>query len=105
FDKNLSITDVNIHLIYKNGIISIKKFHFNLYNTYLSLIGKMNFSTNNAFLKVNISRLTVRNLCAYILNDMVNNKFRKWYCRNIDGDIVNTVVSFNGKFNNLINDN
>ncbi|KJH39993.1 hypothetical protein DICVIV_14095 [Dictyocaulus viviparus] len=51
----------------------------------------MNFSTNHTLLRVNI-------------NGIVNNKLKKWYCDNIDGDVVNTIISFNGKIDGLVND-
>ncbi|MGL9718235.1 MAG: YhdP family protein [Wolbachia sp.] len=103
-NKNLSITNVNVNLTYNNGVVSVKNFHFNLNGTYLSLMGKMNFSTDNALLRVNVSKFAAKDLCTYVPNDIVKNEFRKWYCDNIDGDIVNTIVSFNGKINSLIND-
>ncbi|WP_025263990.1 YhdP family protein [Wolbachia endosymbiont of Onchocerca volvulus] len=104
-NEDLSIANVNINLIYANGIIDVKNFHFNLYDIYISLMGKMNFSTSNALLRVNISKFAARDLCTYVPDGIVNSKFKKWYCRNIDGYIVNTVISFNGKVNNLINNN
>ncbi len=103
-NKNLAITNVNVNLTYSNGVISVKNFHFNLNGTYLSLIGKMNFSTNHALFRVNISRLVAKDLCTYVPDGIVNNRFKKWYCDNIDGDIVNTIISFNGKINSLVND-
>ncbi|QKX01706.1 hypothetical protein GOY13_02020 [Wolbachia endosymbiont of Cruorifilaria tuberocauda] len=103
--KGLPMTDVNINLTYGDRIISIKSFHFNLDNIYLSLIGKINFNTNNALLMVNISRLTTRDLCTYVPDGIVNNKFKKWYCNHIGGDIVNIITNFNGKINSLINNN
>ncbi|WP_395462836.1 AsmA-like C-terminal domain-containing protein [Wolbachia endosymbiont of Cantharis cryptica] len=101
-NKNLSITNVNVNLTYSDGIISIKNFHFNLNGTYLSLMGKMNFSTNHALLRVNISKFAAKDLCTYVPDGIVNNKFKNWYCDNIDGDVLNTIVSFNGKINNLV---
>ncbi|WCR58368.1 YhdP family protein [Wolbachia endosymbiont of Ctenocephalides felis wCfeJ] len=102
-NKNLSITNVNVNLTYNDGVISVKNFHFNLNGTYLSLMGKMNFNTNNVLLRVNISKLAAKDLCTYIPDGgIINNKFKKWYCDNIDGDIVNTIISFNGKINSLI---
>lgn len=100
--KNLALTNVN--LTYSDEIISIKNFHFKLNDTYLSLIGKMNFGTNHALLRVNISKLVAKDLCTYVPDGLVNNEFRKWYCNNIDGNIINTIISFNGKIDSLIND-
>ncbi|MDM8334971.1 YhdP family protein [Wolbachia pipientis] len=102
-DKSLAMTNVNVNLTYSDGIISVKNFHFNLNGAYLSLMGKMNFSTNNALLRVNVSKFAAKDLCTYIPDGIVNSEFKNWYCNNIDGDIVNTVISFNGKINSLIN--
>jgi hypothetical protein len=102
--KNLALTNVNVNLTYSDEIISVKNFHFKLNGMYLSLIGKMNFSTNHTLLRVNISKFAAKDLCTYIPDGIVNNEFKKWYCDNIDGDIVNTVISFNGKINSLVND-
>ncbi len=102
--KNLAFTNVNVNLTYSDEIISVKNFHFKLNDTYLSLIGKMNFGTNHALLRVNISKLVAKNLCTYVPDGLVNNEFRKWYCNNIDGNIINTIISFNGKIDSLIND-
>ncbi|QOD38207.1 YhdP family protein [Candidatus Wolbachia massiliensis] len=99
--KNLSVTNVNINLAYSDGIISVKNFHFNLNGSYLSLMGKMNFNTNHALLRVNISKLAAKDLCIYVPGGVVNDEFKNWYCDNIDGDIVNTIISFNGKINDL----
>ncbi|WP_353288482.1 MULTISPECIES: AsmA-like C-terminal domain-containing protein [unclassified Wolbachia] len=103
-NKNLALTNVNINLTYSNGIISVKNFHFKLNDTYLSLIGKMNFSTSHALLRINISKFAAKDLCTYVPDGVVNNKFKSWYCDNIDGDVLNTIVSFNGKINNLVDD-
>ncbi|MDR2548452.1 MAG: DUF3971 domain-containing protein, partial [Rickettsiales bacterium] len=103
-DKNLALTNVNVNLTYSDEIISVKNFHFKLNGMYLSLIGKMNFSTNHTLLRVNISKLAAKDLCTYVPDGIVNNRFKKWYCDNIDGDIVNTIISFNGKINSLVND-
>ncbi|MGL9688573.1 MAG: YhdP family protein [Wolbachia sp.] len=102
--KNLALTNVNVNLTYSDEIISVKNFHFKLNGMYLSLIGKMNFSTNHTLLRVNISKFAAKNLCTYVPDGIVNNRFKKWYCDNIDGDIVNTIISFNGKINSLVND-
>lgn len=102
--KNLALTNVNVNLTYSDEIISVKNFHFKLNDTYLSLIGKMNFGTNHALLRVNISKLVAKDLCTYVPDGLVNNEFRKWYCNNIDGNIINTIISFNGKIDSLIND-
>ncbi|QGT16236.1 hypothetical protein E0495_03015 [Wolbachia pipientis] len=96
-NKNLALTNVNINLTYSNGIISVKNFHFKLNDTYLSLIGKMNFGTSHALLRINISKFAAKDLCTYIPDSVVNSKFKSWYCDNIDGDVLNTIVSFNGK--------
>ncbi|WP_264718821.1 DUF3971 domain-containing protein [Wolbachia endosymbiont (group A) of Lasioglossum morio] len=96
-NKNLALTNVNINLTYSDGIISVKNFHFKLNGTYLSLIGKMNFSTSHALLRINISKFAAKDLCTYVPDGVVNNKFKSWYCDNIDGDVLNTIVSFNGK--------
>ncbi|MCA7010713.1 YhdP family protein [Wolbachia endosymbiont of Tribolium confusum] len=101
-DKNLALTNVNVNLTYNDEIISVKNFHFKLNGMYLSLIGKMNFSTNHTLLRVNISKFAAKDLCTYVPGGIVNNRFKKWYCDNIDGDIVNTIISFNGKINNLV---
>jgi hypothetical protein len=101
-NKNLALTNVN--LTYSDGIISVKNFHFKLNDTYLSLIGKMNFNTNHALMRVNISRFAAKDLCTYVPDGVVNSEFKSWYCDNIDGNILNTIVSFNGKINNLIDD-
>ncbi|MDX5495422.1 MAG: AsmA-like C-terminal domain-containing protein [Wolbachia endosymbiont of Nomada marshamella] len=103
-NKNLALTNVNINLTYSNGIISVKNFHFKLNDTYLSLIGKMNFGTSHALLRINISKFAAKDLCTYIPDSVVNSKFKSWYCDNIDGDVLNTIVSFNGKINNLVDD-
>lgn len=103
-DKNLALTNVNVNLTYSDEIISVKNFHFKLNDTYLFLIGKMNFGTNHALLRVNISKLVAKDLCTYVPDGLVNNEFRKWYCNNIDGYIINTIISFNGKIDSLIND-
>ncbi|WP_425383549.1 AsmA-like C-terminal domain-containing protein [Wolbachia endosymbiont (group A) of Melieria omissa] len=103
-NKNLALTNVNINLTYSSGIISVKNFHFKLNDTYLSLIGKMNFGTSHALLRINISKFAAKDLCTYIPDSVVNSKFKSWYCDNIDGDILNTIVSFNGKINNLVDD-
>ncbi|WP_353270384.1 AsmA-like C-terminal domain-containing protein [Wolbachia endosymbiont (group A) of Myopa testacea] len=103
-NKNLALTNVNINLTYSDGIISVKNFHFKLNDTYLSLIGKMNFSTSHALLRINISKFAAKDLCTYVPDSVVNSKFRSWYCDNINGDILNTIVSFNGKINNLVDD-
>ncbi|EEH12250.1 YhdP family protein, partial [Wolbachia endosymbiont of Muscidifurax uniraptor] len=103
-NKNLALTNVNINLTYSNGIISVKNFHFKLNDTYLSLIGKMNFSTSHALLRINISKFAAKDLCTYIPDSVVNSKFKSWYCDNIEGDVLNTIVSFNGKINNLVDD-
>ncbi|QTP61596.1 AsmA-like C-terminal domain-containing protein [Wolbachia endosymbiont of Wiebesia pumilae] len=103
-NKNLALTNVNINLTYSNGIISVKNFHFKLNDTYLSLIGKMNFSASHALLRINISKFAAKDLCTYVPDGVVNNKFKSWYCDNIDGDVLNTIVSFNGKINNLVDD-
>ncbi|MGL9757927.1 MAG: YhdP family protein [Wolbachia sp.] len=103
-ESNKAITSVNVKLVYRDGIISVKNFHFNLNGTYLSLMGKMNFGTNHALLRVNISKLVAKDLCTYVPDGLVNNEFRKWYCNNIDGNIINTIISFNGKIDSLIND-
>jgi len=103
-NKNLALTNVNINLTYSDGIISVKNFHFKLNDTYLSLIGKMNFSTSHALLRINISKFAAKDLCTYVPDGIVNSKFRSWYCDNIDGDVLNTIVSFNGKINNLVDD-
>ncbi|MDX5507575.1 MAG: AsmA-like C-terminal domain-containing protein [Wolbachia endosymbiont of Hylaeus sinuatus] len=103
-NKNLALTNVNINLTYSDGIISVKNFHFKLNDTYLSLIGKMNFSTSHALLRINISKFAAKDLCTYIPDSVVNSKFKSWYCDNIDGDVLNTIVSFNGKINNLVDD-
>ncbi|MDG7052660.1 MAG: DUF3971 domain-containing protein [Wolbachia endosymbiont of Alcedoecus sp.] len=102
--KNLALTNVNVNLTYSDEIISVKNFHFKLNGMYLSLIGKMNFSTNHTLLRVNISKFAAKDLCTYVPDSIVNNRFKKWYCDNIDGDIVNTIISFNGKINSLVND-
>ncbi|MGL9762272.1 MAG: YhdP family protein [Wolbachia sp.] len=102
--KNLALTNVNVNLTYNDEIISVKNFHFKLNGMYLSLIGKMNFSTNHTLLRVNISKFAAKDLCSYVPDGIVNNRFKKWYCDNIDGDIVNTIISFNGKINSLVND-
>ncbi|NSM56724.1 DUF3971 domain-containing protein [Wolbachia endosymbiont of Atemnus politus] len=102
--KNLSITNVNVNLTYSDGVISVKNFHFNLNSTYLSLMGKINFNTNNALLRVNISKLAAKDLCTYVPDGIVNNEFKKWYCNNVDGNIVNTIISFSGKISSLVND-
>ncbi|MDR0288756.1 MAG: DUF3971 domain-containing protein [Rickettsiales bacterium] len=102
--KNLALTNVNVNLTYSDEIISVKNFHFKLNGMYLSLIGKMNFSTNHTLLRVNISKFAAKDLCTYVPDGIVNNRFKKWYCDNIDGDIVNTIISFNGKINSLVND-
>ncbi|MBS9530601.1 AsmA-like C-terminal domain-containing protein [Wolbachia endosymbiont of Rhagoletis cerasi] len=96
-NKNLALTNVNINLTYSDGIISVKNFHFKLNGTYLSLIGKMNFGTSHALLRINISKFAAKDLCTYIPDSVVNSKFKSWYCDNIDGDVLNTIVSFNGK--------
>ncbi|WP_265041207.1 DUF3971 domain-containing protein [Wolbachia endosymbiont (group A) of Calamotropha paludella] len=96
-NKNLALTNVNINLTYSSGIISVKNFHFKLNDTYLSLIGKMNFGTSHALLRINISKFAAKDLCTYIPDSVVNSKFKSWYCNNIDGDVLNTIVSFNGK--------
>ncbi|WP_353283968.1 AsmA-like C-terminal domain-containing protein [Wolbachia endosymbiont (group A) of Lypha dubia] len=96
-NKNLALTNVNINLTYSNGIISVKNFHFKLNDTYLSLIGKMNFGTSHALLRINISKFAAKDLCTYIPDSVVNSKFKSWYCDNIDGDVLNTIISFNGK--------
>ncbi len=96
-NKNLALTNVNINLTYSDGIISVKNFHFKLNGTYLSLIGKMNFSTSHALLRINISKFAAKDLCTYVPDGVVNSKFKSWYCDNIDGDVLNTIVSFNGK--------
>lgn len=101
--KNLALTNVNVNLTYSDEIISVKNFHFKLNDTYLSLIGKMNFGTNHTLLRVNISKLVAKDLCTYVPDGLVNNEFRKWYCNNIDGNIINTIISFNGKIDSLIN--
>lgn len=103
-NKNLALTNVNVNLTYSDEIISVKNFHFKLNGMYLSLIGKMNFNTNHTLLRVNISKFAAKDLCTYMPDGIVNNEFRQWYCDNIDGDIVNTIISFNGKINNLVND-
>ncbi|MFP3021018.1 MAG: AsmA-like C-terminal domain-containing protein [Wolbachia sp.] len=103
-NKNLALTNVNINLTYSDGIISVKNFHFKLNDTYLSLIGKMNFSTSHALLRINISKFAAKDLCTYVPDGVVNSKFKSWYCDNIDGDVLNTIVSFNGKINNLVDD-
>ena len=54
----------------------------------LSLIGKMNFNTNHTLLRVNISKFTAKDLCAYVPDGIVNNRFKKWYCDNIDHGIT-----------------
>ncbi|MCA4775230.1 AsmA-like C-terminal domain-containing protein [Wolbachia endosymbiont of Mansonella ozzardi] len=102
--KNLALTNVNVNLTYSDEIISVKNFHFKLNGMYLSLIGKMNFSTNRTLLRVNINKFAAKDLCTYVPDGIVNNEFKKWYCDNIDGDIVNTIISFNGKINSLAND-
>ncbi|QKX02958.1 hypothetical protein GOY07_01925 [Wolbachia endosymbiont of Litomosoides sigmodontis] len=101
-DKNLTITNVNVNLSYSDGVIDVKDFYFNLNGTYLSLIGKMNFNTNHALFRVDISKFAAKDLCTYVPDDIINNEFKRWYCHNIDGDILNAVVSFNGKVNDLI---
>ncbi|WP_265021725.1 DUF3971 domain-containing protein [Wolbachia endosymbiont (group A) of Icerya purchasi] len=103
-NKNLALTNVNINLTYSDGIISVKNFHFKLNGTYLSLIGKMNFSTSDALLRINISKFAAKDLCTYVPDSVVNSKFKSWYCDNIDGNVLNTIVSFNGKIKNLFND-
>ncbi|WP_353284278.1 AsmA-like C-terminal domain-containing protein [Wolbachia endosymbiont (group A) of Lasioglossum fulvicorne] len=103
-NKNLALTNVNINLTYSDGIISVKNFHFKLNDTYLSLIGKMNFSTSHALLRINISKFAAKDLCTYVPDGVVNSKFKSWYCDNIDGNVLNTIVSFNGKINNLVDD-
>ncbi|WP_265035486.1 MULTISPECIES: DUF3971 domain-containing protein [unclassified Wolbachia] len=103
-DKNLALTNVNINLTYSDGIISVKNFHFKLNGMYLSLIGKMNFSTSHALLRINISKFAAKDLCTYVPDSVVNSKFKSWYCDNIDGDVLNTIVSFNGKIKNLVDD-
>ncbi|WP_341816687.1 AsmA-like C-terminal domain-containing protein [Wolbachia endosymbiont (group A) of Agelastica alni] len=103
-NKNLALTNVNINLTYSDGIISVKNFHFKLNDTYLSLIGKMNFSTSHALLRINISKFAAKDLCTYVPDSVVNSKFKSWYCDNIDGDVLNTIVSFNGKIKNLVDD-
>lgn len=103
-NKNLALTNVNINLTYSDGIISVKNFHFKLNDTYLSLIGKMNFSTSHALLRINISKFAAKDLCTYVPDGVVNSKFKSWYCDNIDGNVLNTIVSFNGKIKNLFND-
>ncbi|OAB82531.1 hypothetical protein WSTR_00115 [Wolbachia endosymbiont of Laodelphax striatellus] len=103
-DKNLALTNVNVNLTYSDETISVKNFHFKLNGMYLSLIGKMNFSTSHALLRVNISKLVAKDLCTYVPDGIVNDQFRKWYCGNIDGNIINTIISFNGKIDSLIND-
>ncbi|APR97737.1 YhdP family protein [Wolbachia endosymbiont of Folsomia candida] len=102
--KDLIPNSVNINLIYSNKIISVKNFHFKLKDTYLSLIGKMNFNTNHALMRVNISKIAAKDLCVYVPGGVVNDEFKSWYCDNIDGNILNTIISFNGKINNLIDD-
>ncbi|WP_088414117.1 YhdP family protein [Wolbachia endosymbiont of Wuchereria bancrofti] len=102
-NKNLAITNVNINLTYNDGVIGVKNFHFNLNGTYLSLMGKMNFSSNHALFRVNISKFAAKDLCTYVPDDIMNNEFKSWYCDNVDGNILNVIVSFNGKINNLIN--
>ncbi|MDX5462607.1 MAG: AsmA-like C-terminal domain-containing protein [Wolbachia endosymbiont of Tetragnatha montana] len=103
-NKNLALTNVNINLTYSDGIISVKNFNFKLNGMYLSLIGKMNFSTSHALLRINISKFAAKDLCTYVPDSVVNSKFKSWYCDNIDGDVLNTIVSFNGKINNLVDD-
>lgn len=103
-NKNLALTNVNINLTYSDGIISVKNFHFKLNDMYLSLIGKMNFSTSHALLRINISKFAAKDLCTYVPDGVVNSKFKSWYCDNINGDVLNTIVSFNGKINNLVDD-
>ncbi|MGL9718188.1 MAG: YhdP family protein [Wolbachia sp.] len=102
--KNLALTNVNVNLTYSDEIISVRNFHFKLNGMYLSLIGKMNFSTNHTLLRINISKFAAKDLCTYVPDSIVNNRFKKWYCDNIDGDIINTIISFNGKINSLVND-
>ncbi|MDN5247637.1 MAG: AsmA-like C-terminal domain-containing protein [Wolbachia endosymbiont of Tyrophagus putrescentiae] len=97
-DKNsTTLRDVNIKLVYHDQLLSVKNFHFNLKDMYLSLVGKMNFGTNHALLRVNISKFSAKDVCAYMPDSAA--KFKDWYCSNIDGDIVNTVIDFSGKVN------
>ena len=99
------LTNVNINLTYNERIVNIKNFNFKLNGTLLSLVGKINFNTNHSLLRMNISKFEAKDLCTYVPDDAVNAEFKKWYCDNIAGDIVNTVLSFNGKTNNLTNGN
>ncbi|MGL9732972.1 MAG: YhdP family protein [Wolbachia sp.] len=102
-NKNLALTNVNVNLTYSDEIISVKNFHFKLNDMYLSLIGKINISTKHTMLRVNISKFAAKDLCIYVPDGTMNNRFKKWYCDNIDGDIVNTIIVFNGKINSLVN--
>ncbi|MBV0899699.1 MAG: DUF3971 domain-containing protein [Wolbachia endosymbiont of Fragariocoptes setiger] len=101
-DKNINIlNNVNIKLEYYDEIINIKNFHFKLKESYFSLIGKVNIHTNHALLRMNISKTSAHNLCVYTPNGMINDKFRSWYCDNIDGNISNGIIEFRGKINNI----
>ncbi|MDD9336751.1 MAG: AsmA-like C-terminal domain-containing protein [Wolbachia sp.] len=104
-NKSSTLNNVNINLIYSNGTISIKNFHFKLNDMYLSLIGKMNLGTNHALLRMNISKFATKDLCIYVPYGVVNDEFKSWCCDNIDGNVLNMIVNFNGKINNLINGN
>ncbi|WCR53649.1 MAG: hypothetical protein PG981_000671 [Wolbachia endosymbiont of Ctenocephalides orientis wCori] len=104
YDKNRALTNVNANLTYSDRNINIKNFNFKLNDTMLSLVGKMNLNTSHALLRMNISKFEAKDLCTYVPDGVVNDNLKKWYCENIAGDIVNTVLSFNGKVNDLIND-
>ncbi|WP_168464718.1 YhdP family protein [Wolbachia endosymbiont of Ctenocephalides felis wCfeT] len=103
-NDNSSLTNVNINLAYNAGIMNVRNFHFKFRDIYLSLMGKMNFDIKHALFRVNISRLAAKDLCVYVPDGVLNKKFQDWYCENIDGNIVNTILSFNGKIKDLFDD-
>jgi len=99
-DKNsTALNNVNIKLAYHDRVVNIKNFHFKLNDIYLSLIGKIHFNTNYASLRANISKFAAKDLCTYVPDNIVNDKFKDWYCNNTDGDILNTIIDFSGKIN------
>ncbi|MBD0391589.1 AsmA-like C-terminal domain-containing protein [Wolbachia endosymbiont of Pentalonia nigronervosa] len=92
-------SNVNVKLAYHNRVLDIKNFHFKFNDIYLSLIGKIYLSKNHASLRANISKFATQDLCTYVPDGMVNDEFKNWYCSNIAGDILNTIIDFSGKIN------
>ncbi len=93
------LNNVNVKLTYYNNIISVKNFHLKLADIYISLIGKVNLGTENALLRVNINKFTIKDLCSYVPDELLSNEFKNWLCYNVDGDILNTIIAFSGKVN------